>query len=61
MLDYQKTGILYTEQLVNSWIDFCVLTGLRIHFWPYFLIGNADNIKDIVGITLNGIKPIDKN
>jgi hypothetical protein len=61
MLDFQKTGMAYLERNLSNCIDFCVLTGLKLYFWPYFLIGNADHIKDIVGITLNGIKPIDKS
>jgi hypothetical protein len=61
MLDYQKTGMACLEPLLNNTFDQCMMGCVMAYFWPYFLIGNADNIKDIIGIHLNGIKPMCKN
>jgi len=62
MLDYQKIGTAFSvpqvsDEILNQFMLGCVM----VYFWPYFLIGNADNIKDIIGIHLNGVKPMCKN
>ena len=44
--------------MINNYLDLCALNFVRFYFWPYFIIGNADNIKDIIGIHMNGIKPM---
>jgi len=62
MLEYQKIGMAYLEpQVSNQIFDQFMLGCIMAYFWPYFLIGNADNIKDIIGIHLNGVKPMCKN
>jgi hypothetical protein len=61
MLDYRKIGTEFSvPQVSNQIFDQCMLGVVMAYFWPYFLIGNADNIKDIIGIHLNGIKPMCK-
>jgi hypothetical protein len=31
------------EDMLDEYVRLCVLT----YFWPYFLAGNADNLKEI--------------
>lgn len=66
MLDFQKIGTVYSvPQANNMFIDTCLDSYARgfitLYFLPYFIIGNADLFKEIVGISLNGIKPMCKN
>jgi len=46
---------------LDTLLDQCAAGFVMAYFWPYFVIGNADNIKDIIGIHMNGIKPMCKN
>jgi hypothetical protein len=39
------------DEMARIWIT--------AYFWPYFIMGNMDNFKEI-GITLNGIHPLCK-
>jgi hypothetical protein len=32
---------------MNWWYDEIARQTVLLYFWPYFLIGNADNIKEI--------------
>jgi len=48
------------NSIVNNYLDQCAAVAVLCYFWPYFVIGNADNIKDIIGIHMNGIKPMCK-
>ncbi|NDG32534.1 hypothetical protein EB118_20975 [bacterium] len=57
VLDYQKIGIQYTEQLANNIIDANVRMFVTNWFWPYFVVGNLDSWQKL-GITLNGARPI---
>ncbi len=60
MLIYPQTGTGYSEQLLNNTLDQYVLLWIKMYYWPYFVAGNADNIKEIMGISLNGFKPMCK-
>lgn len=49
------------DDVVAWWFDQYVSVWIKMYYWPYFLAGNADNIKDIASIHLNGIKPLSKS
>ncbi len=58
MLIYPQTGMVYSEQLLNNMLDQYALLWIKMYYWPYFLAGNMDNIKEIMGMSLNGFKPM---
>ena len=58
MLIYPQTGTVFTEQLLNDMLDQYALFWIQMYYWPYFVAGNLDNIKDIMGMSLNGFKPM---
>ena len=58
MLIYPQTGMAYLEQQANNMLDQYALLWIKMYYWPYFVAGNLDNWKDIMGLSLNGINPM---
>lgn len=32
----------------NNYFDSLVLAFLKFYYWPYFIVGNIDNFKEII-------------
>lgn len=58
MLIYPQTGTVYSAQHLSNMLDQYALLWIQMYYWPYFLAGNMDNIKEIMGMGLNGFKPM---
>lgn len=58
MLVYPQTGMVYSGQLLNNMLDQYALFWIKMYYWPYFMAGNMDNIKEIMGMGPNGLKPM---
>jgi len=58
MLIYPQIGMVFSEQLLSNMLDQYALLWIKMYYWPYFVAGNLDNWKDIMGLSLNGIKPM---
>lgn len=41
------------------WYDEFVRQWITLYYWPYWVVGNADNLMS-AGVTLNGIRSICK-
>ena len=44
------------NSITEWWFDEFVRQWVTLYYWPYWLVGNMDNIVGM-GITLNGIRP----
>jgi len=58
MLIYPQIGTVSSEQLLSNMLDQYALLWIKMYYWPYFVAGNLDNWKDIMGLSLNGLKPM---
>jgi hypothetical protein len=57
MLTYPLTGMVYSVQLVNDWLDEYARLCIVAYYWPYFLAGNSDAVSQwISSVSLNGVK-----
>ena len=44
-------------EIPNKLVDAYVGAWVTVWFWPYFIMGNADEWQKL-GITMNGVRPI---
>ena len=38
---------MYQFPITNYWLDLWADFALKMYYWPFFLAGNMDNIRDI--------------
>lgn len=38
---------MFHDKIFNFWMDQWADVAVKMYYWPFFLAGNMDNIKDI--------------